>query len=172
MNKKIVSFIIPCMILWGGVISPVALVIANSLPPREQKPDALSERGPIVYQDDILTVYHNKDIVGYDEHTDISAQSNYDVSGDGAGGVVVNVDVQVDFRQKLKNVANTVVLDLAKFALRGYPYEMELMNRVLKKTPEYHFGDIIHTEEFPMASNVQSSRPYLPFEKQLVEKQK
>lgn len=64
-------------------------------------------------------------------------------------------------------VANTVVLNLAKFNLRALPYEMELMKENLKLTAEYQYGDLIHFHEDPIGMNT-NQRPYIQFEQQLI----
>lgn len=78
----------------------------------------------------------------------------------------VGVDVRID--QKLQNVSNTAVLDLAKFNIKGLPYELDLMESYLKDTPEYAYGDIVDFKFLPQTVQT-STRPYTDFERQLMD---
>ena len=88
-----------------------------------------------------VNIKHNRDIKGYREETSVKASSNNYES---------HVEVNIELNQKLKNIANTVVLDLSKFDLMGHPYEIALMRDYLRNMPEYKFGDIIDFKEEPI----------------------
>ena len=111
-----------------------------------------------------VNITTNKDIIGLKEETSVSANS----SGDWGGSVTVNVELN----QKLHNLSNIVVLDVARFNLHGFPYEIELMKNYIKETSEYKFADIIDIREYPIELGRDTTgngrKEYYPFERSLV----
>lgn len=75
----------------------------------------------------------------------------------GKTSVEVNVDVKLN--------SNVVVLDLARFVISGFPYEMDMAKEHLRKMPEYKYGDIIEFAEKPYTAK---GRSYLEFEEPLM----
>lgn len=90
----------------------------------------------------------NKDIVGFREESSVDIRTQ-NKPRDGQD-IIVNVELN----QKLKNLATTVVLDVAKFNLHGFPYEIEMMKEYIKELPEYKYADIIDIKEYPITLGI------------------
>lgn len=143
--------------------NPIQIPSEPYTPPESSKPSEPGQSTTTTYGN--VNVTTNKDVIGLKEETSVSANSSGDLYG---GSVTVNVELN----QKLHNLSNIVVLDVARFNLHGFPYEIELMRNYIKETSEYKFADVIDIREYPIELGRDTSgngrKEYYPFERSLV----
>ena len=97
----------------------------------------------------------------------VEAYADTEVVGRGPTNVDIfnDIEVNIDLDVTMKLNANTVILDLAKFTMYGFAYEMEHMKEYLKNMPEYKYGDIIDFEPKPYPLR---GRQYIEYEEPLL----